>query len=276
MKTLEFSYHLKIEFDSPVTGHSFTVRCLAETDARQRILKQDVHILPKEFLCENRDSFGNHYIFGKAQKPHTLFEVKTEGVVLTGCQTAVQADMPWRLGMFAGQTACTRPGKSLRSFYDSLTLPRGADNLKKGLYLMNALREHFTYAPGVTDISTTAQQAWDMGQGVCQDYSHILLSLCRMAGIHSRYVAGLLLGEGASHAWVEIEDKGMWYGLDPTNGVQVLEDHIKIAHGRDYNDCLLNQGVFTGQAKQLQSVIATVRDTAGQTAAGPAERRESE
>ena len=95
---------------------------------------------------------------------------------------------------------------------------------------------------------------------MCQDYAHIMISMCRMAGIPCRYVVGMLIGEGLSHAWVEIEDNGMWYGIDPTNGIKVSENHIKISHGRDYGDCLINQGVFTGTAKQIQTVSVSVQE----------------
>lgn len=260
MKTLKYRYYLKIEFDSSVTQHSFTVRCRPQTDERQKILQQNVHILPKEFLCESRDSFGNSYVYGKAEKPHTLFEVVSEGIVETGLSEGTRAEEDYRLGMFAGQTSYTNPGWELRSFFESLNLPREKSNLEKSLLIMEALRENFSYVPGKTDVNTTAQQAWKLREGVCQDYSHIMLSMCRMAGIQCRYVAGMLIGEGASHAWVEIADHGIWYGLDPTNGSQVKEEHIKISHGRDYSDCLINQGVFIGNARQLQSISVTVKE----------------
>ena len=162
--------------------------------------------------------------------------------------------------MFAGQTPYTEPGRELREFFQGLELPKEKRNLEKSLLIMEALRENFSYVPGKTDIHTTAGQAWEQRQGVCQDYSHIMLSLCRLAGIQSRYVAGLLIGEGLSHAWVEIADNGIWYGLDPTNGTRVLEEHIKISHGRDYQDCLLNQGVFIGNARQEQRISVTVKE----------------
>lgn len=259
MKTMEFRYYLKIEFDCPVTQHSFTVKCVPQSDDRQKIIEQNIHILPREFLCENRDSFGNSYFFGKAQLPHTLFEVVSEGTAQTGLAKGTKAGAPYQLGMFAGQTPYTEPGRDLRAFFDSLTFGEEQSGLEKSLMIMEALRGQFAYVQGKTDISTTAQQAWNIGCGVCQDYSHIMLSLCRMAGIQSRYVVGMLLGEGLSHAWVEVADRGVWYGLDAANGVQVLEDHIKISHGRDYADCLINQGVFTGNARQLQEVSVSVK-----------------
>ena len=81
-----------------------------------------------------------------------------------------------------------------------------------------------------------------------------------MAGIPARYVAGMLIGEGASHAWVEVYDNERWYGLDPTNMLEVNEEHIKISNGRDYGDCILNQGIMTGIAKQDQEVEILVEE----------------
>lgn len=266
MKKLRYEYALRIEFDSPITQHSFTVRCSPMSDERQSILQQDIHILPKEFLSENKDSFGNIYFFGRTELSHDLFEVMTRGVVETGLADGTRAEETYRLGMFLSQTSYTKPDKELRRFFRSLEFGDGErlsdkeSNLEKSILIMEAIRKEFIYTAGATSISTTAAQAWKQKMGVCQDYSHIMLSLCRMAGIPCRYVAGMLIGEGLSHAWVEIEDTGMWYGLDPTNGTRVLEDHIKISHGRDYEDCLINQGVFTGTAMQTQFVSVSVQE----------------
>lgn len=260
MKTLKFRYYLEIDFDCPVTQHSFTVKCMPQSDERQEILTSDIHILPKEFLCENRDSFGNSYFFGRAEHPHTLFEVVTEGVVRTGLREGTRAEEVYKRGMFAGQTRYTEPGEELKNFFNSIKLPEKENDYQKSILIMEALRENFQYVQGKTDTHTTAQEAWKLGCGVCQDYAHIMISLCRMAGIQSRYVVGMLIGEGYSHAWVEVADGNLWYGLDPTNGTRVFEDHIKISHGRDYADCLINQGFFTGKPEQRQNISVSVKE----------------
>ena len=260
MKKLRYRYSLRIEFDSPITNHNFKVRCTPVTDERQKILQQNIHILPKEFLCENRDSFGNIYYFGRAEHPHNLFEIVTEGIAQTGLAQGTAARESYQLGLFTRQTSYTAPDGALIEFYKDLSLEKYSTSLDKSLKIMDALQDRFSYVSGKTDITTTASQAWNMGCGVCQDYSHIMLSLCRMAGIQSRYVVGMLIGEGLSHAWVEVADHGVWYGLDPTNGIRVLEDHIKISHGRDYEDCLINQGMFTGNARQKQSISVHVEE----------------
>ena len=60
------------------------------------------------------------------------------------------------------------------------------------------------YAHGKTSVTTTAAQALACGSGVCQDYAHLMIALCRAVGLPVRYVSGHLLGEGGTHAWVEV------------------------------------------------------------------------
>ena len=246
LKTLRFRYDLKIEFSAPVTHHSFTVKCVAQSDERQQILRQ------------NQDSFGNSYIFGRTDPEHDLFHVTAEGLTRTGAVESTAAGEGYQQGMYLAQTPLTWPGPNLRHLFDVLGRYGRDDTLERSLRFQMGLRERFSYEKGSTGIGTTAEEALAQGHGVCQDYSHILLSLCRQAGIPCRYVVGMLIGEGASHAWVEVLHQGRWYGLDPTNAVRVTDSHIKISHGRDYNDCLINQGVFTGSAAQKQSVSVQV------------------
>lgn len=123
---------------------------------------------------------------------------------------------------------------------------------------MHKLHQDFTYEKGVTTFLTTAEEAMTLKKGVCQDYAHILIALLRMMRIPARYVVGMMTGEGFSHAWVEMEADGKWYGLDPTNDVLVDENYIKISHGRDYDDCIVNKGLFTGMASQKQDIRVIV------------------
>lgn len=122
------------------------------------------------------------------------------------------------------------------------------------LAAMARVREHLAYESGVTDVSTTARQAWASGRGVCQDFTHTMLSLLRFVGIPSRYVSGYLHTEepavgrtvvGESHAWVEYWDDG-WRALDPTNDRTVGFAHVVVARGRDYADVPPLKGIYAG------------------------------
>lgn len=119
---------------------------------------------------------------------------------------------------------------------------------------MSAVRERLTYSPGITDVSTTAAQAWASGHGVCQDFTHATLSLLRAARIPARYVSGYLHTEepaqgqtvvGESHAWVEYWD-GRWQAIDPTNDRAVGSAHVIVARGRDYADVPPLKGIYAG------------------------------
>jgi transglutaminase-like putative cysteine protease len=118
-----------------------------------------------------------------------------------------------------------------------------------------SVHEHVTYMPGATGVRTNAQEAWDKGQGVCQDMAQLAVSLMRAAGIPARYVSGYLHPDpqaqpgstaiGQSHAWVEYW-AGSWTPLDPTSGAAVGERHVVVARGRDYGDVPPLKGIYHG------------------------------
>jgi transglutaminase-like putative cysteine protease len=111
-----------------------------------------------------------------------------------------------------------------------------------------------TYGWGITGVDTTASAALAGGVGVCQDYAHIMLAACRRAGIAARYVSGHLVGEGGSHAWVEVlhpsdTSAGTWLAeaWDPTHNRRVDGDYLVVAVGRDYRDAAPMAGTFVGE-----------------------------
>jgi transglutaminase-like putative cysteine protease len=115
--------------------------------------------------------------------------------------------------------------------------------------------QSITYRVGVTGTQTPAGLALHLGQGVCQDYAHIMLSLLRRLGIPARYVSGHLIGEGAPHAWVEVllpdSSSDQPVGLiafDPTHHRRVGQNYITVAVGRDFADVTSTSGVFSGAA----------------------------
>jgi transglutaminase-like putative cysteine protease len=126
--------------------------------------------------------------------------------------------------------------------------------------------KNFTYTKGITNIETTVDEILEIKKGVCQDFAHVLLQLFRTAGIPCRYVSGYicpnisgLRGEGATHAWVEIfTPKQGWLGLDPTNNIWTMDNHVKLSVGRNFYDCTPVKGTFKGLAKQKLSVCVSI------------------
>jgi transglutaminase-like putative cysteine protease len=138
--------------------------------------------------------------------------------------------------------------------------------------LMGVVHERLLYERFVTNVGTTAAQALKLARGVCQDYSHVLIGLCRANGIPARYVSGYLVGpqagamgdgsqfgNAASHAWVEAwTPTHGWRGFDPTNNVLVAESHVKMAIGRDYADVPPTRGTSRGSGNERLQVDLTI------------------
>ncbi len=105
------------------------------------------------------------------------------------------------------------------------------------------------YGSGATGVGTTAAGALAIGTGLCQDYAHVMLAICRAAGLPARYVSGHMLGEGGSHAWVEVLlPAGAGYdvvAIDPTNRRRPNLGYTTVATGRDYQDVPPTSGRFT-------------------------------
>lgn len=260
MKFLHFSYDMKIYFDTPVREHHFTVKCVPVSDENQEIKDLQVQIEPNNFLSEGRDSYGNYCIYGYEKAEHALFSIHVEGDALTGLAQARKAPDAVQAAPFKYQTKLTEPGEKIKDFHAQLRMNKRMRALDKALAFSRGIYETLEYVPGATDVNTTAEQAMALKKGVCQDYAHILLSLCRMEKIPARYVVGFLKGEGASHAWVEVLTEDGIFALDPTNNTLVKDEHIKVSCGRDYGDCAINYGVFTGNASQKREICVVVKE----------------
>jgi transglutaminase-like putative cysteine protease len=105
------------------------------------------------------------------------------------------------------------------------------------------------YGHGATTVSTPAAEALEIGKGLCQDYAHIMLAICRSGGLAARYISGHMLGEGGSHAWVEVllpNGNGAYQAVafDPTNHRRTTPAYITVAIGRDYHDVSPTSGSY--------------------------------
>ena len=121
------------------------------------------------------------------------------------------------------------------------------------------IRSHFAYQVGATNVRTTVAELIAGGSGVCQDYAHLLIALCRHVGLPARYVSGYLGNvreSGASHAWTEafIPPYG-WIGLDPTIGSLCTGRHVRIGIGRDYADVSPLRGTYRGGGEATLDVM---------------------
>ena len=151
--------------------------------------------------------------------------------------------------------------------------------------LMSAIHTEFAYTPGATTVDTPLPDVVAARAGVCQDFTHLMLAVCRRQGIPSRYVSGYLFtgeragsdqtqrlsqaagsrersgltGGDATHAWVEcLLPNGRWYGFDPTNDLLANDSYITVHHGRDYDDVTPLRGIYKGTSEATLEVSVRV------------------
>ena len=217
----------------------------------------DVSVPGCDNVRQSLGQFGSRRISGCIESPRTEFSIAVSGKVKTGLEIFEEfCEDPLESAVFRVQSGLTQPGPAIRAFHDSLDLCGSAYD--RAMAIRQAVHEAFSYQPGATSVHESGEDAFARKQGVCQDYAHVMLSLLRMEGIPARYVAGMLLGEGASHAWVEAQCGGYWYGFDPTNDLLVDDGYIRASCGRDSADCAVIRGTFYGLAAQVQREQVTV------------------
>lgn len=149
----------------------------------------------------------------------------------------------------------------------------GAGTVPFLMALTRQLYRVLSYKPGSTGVSSTIQHVLEHQEGVCQDFAHLMLAICRRQGIPARYVSGYLYtGEdqpaiadapagrsndpdaphglvsgNAMHAWVEcLLPDSRWHGFDPTNNLLTNDYYVKVHTGRDYGDVPPVRGVYRG------------------------------
>ena len=136
------------------------------------------------------------------------------------------------------------------------------DVWQTALALMTFTHGHLKYLPNSTHVHTKMSEVIAQRSGVCQDFAHFLIGLCRSVKIPARYVSGYLATEiaSATHAWTEIYvPKIGWRALDPTHNRQIDSTYVKIGHGRDYADVPPISGNYHGTLERTMEVDVKVK-----------------
>lgn len=166
------------------------------------------------------------------------------------------------LWLFERETPLTMAGEGLRAL--AADMPVNTDRISLLHTLLNTIHQRVAYVPGATTVSTDAETALSLQQGVCQDHTHIFITTARLLGIPARYVSGYLMMEGieqqtASHAWAEAHVDGIgWVGFDAANNICPNENYVRLACGLDYRDAAPVSGIRLGTAQESLDVHINV------------------
>ena len=249
---------LRYEYDSPIVNlqHQLIIVPRRRHLDQQRLAN---HLWASALgpLHLESDEFGNEVAVVSIPRIEREIVFSLEATILRDhrlgktCATAHDLIDP----RWTGGRRLTRPNEALVSAAAELRSLH-PDQHELAAEIVHFVRDHMTYTKEVTDVFTTAATAYSQGRGVCQDYAHIAISLARAAGLSARYVSGHLLGEGATHAWVEFLVADRKHGplvlsYDPTYGKPTDFRYIVVAIGRDYDDVPPTSGVFTGSGSGL-------------------------
>jgi transglutaminase-like putative cysteine protease len=200
-----------------------------------------------------RDARGNTVVRLRAERVERSVQFRV-GALLE----RVLGDGPVQLAASAltdprllNATRLTAPDPRLRELAGELG-DGTATQLELAGRICQAVHSAITYQYGVTSVRTTAADALAAGRGVCQDSAHIMLALCHLLALPARYVSGHLLGQGGTHAWVEVvipqADHAVAMPFDPCNGVPGSARYLTVATGRDYADVPPTSGTYLGPA----------------------------
>ena len=241
---------LRYEYPSPIHGlhHQLMVLPPLHHGDQERVASSlDVRGAEVQGV-ESTDRFGNVVVAVRAATVARFVEFAVDVVVdrRDGPGSVTASPDP-----FLEPSPLTEPDAALAA------AARRLGNTATGLDLAERINGWVAAAMGychdVTTVGTTAAEALALGRGVCQDYAHVMLALCRLCRLPARYVSGHLVGEGGSHAWVEVllpspDDPAVLAGVafDPTNARRAGLRYMTVAVGRDYADVAPTSGTYGG------------------------------
>jgi transglutaminase-like putative cysteine protease/predicted glutamine amidotransferase len=287
VRTLSVVHHTRYEYSSPVERSSHRILLRPLEDRNQELLSQSLEIEPSVALTEYEDVFGNAAVAVDFSEPFSQLDVTCRTTVRVhafppierrarpGRNTIPMAWMPWQRQMLS---AYLMPPELPETQLQELSrfamgfVERNDYDLVGTLLEMNkTIFDDFEYVSGSTTNETTAFQVFESRRGVCQDFANLMICLARLLQVPARYRMGYIftgtdyenqIQSDASHAWLEVYVPRVgWHGFDPTNGIQVGADHVRVACGRSYLDATPTTGtIYRGGGTETLTISVRVEE----------------
>jgi transglutaminase-like putative cysteine protease len=280
-RRLRITHRTGYRYTAPVAASFNEVRMTPRDADGQMLLSHQLQVSPRASVQAYVDYWGALVQSFDVHEEHDVLEIVATSLVDVPYGHPVGDGVDWaavrstevtdRWGEFLAPTALVddaRTDPSRAGIVEQLRrLPTPALAVRGAV---EATRDRIRYDDSATGVTTTAAEAWAAGGGVCQDYSHTMLSLLRSMGIPARYVSGYLHDEeetpgrtvfGESHAWIEVWN-GAWEAYDPTNDRSVGSAHVVVARGRDYADVPPLKGIYAGGASETLGVTVEITQLA--------------
>ena len=262
---LSVSHETVYHYPDSVSGMVQQMRLTPLDGPGQRVLSWTVDIEGGTREFDYVDNNGNRVALVSTPGGTERISIRASGQVETTDQNGIigETDDTMPLWCYQRQTPLTGAGDGVRSLLGGLAAsevtPGDLHNLSRRII------DRVPYIGGRTDATTDAEQALDIGAGVCQDHAHIFIAAARSVGIPARYVSGYLMlndrvEQEASHAWAEAWLDGLgWVGFDVSNRISPDERYIRLATGLDYRDAAPVRGVRFGDTPETLIVSLQVQ-----------------
>ncbi|GAC1465469.1 MAG: transglutaminase family protein [Isosphaeraceae bacterium] len=268
---LRIQHETTLSYSAPVTETVLEVRMAPPSDEDQTAPIYRLEIRPRAPVTSFRDGFGNRVDLFNVATPYRELVIQATSFVRThrrpGMSRLERVGWPLEEPIAIEAVEFLQPSplvdrsEALEECVAGLSSESGslADLARRA---MEALGERLKYEKRVTNTRTPVSEVLTLGRGVCQDFAHLFVGICRGLGLPTRYVSGYVNhpGEIATHAWCQIWAGAAigWIDIDPTRGAYPGDDYVVIAVGRDYSDIPPNRGVWIGRAQETIAVSVKV------------------
>lgn len=250
-----YNYQVVTQFSQEVKAHALMLRCMPAINACQHVDEEHIVFSPLFRMHRGVDAYGNRTLYGGTRDAHNVVAYVSTGIVSQG-EYIIPESQPQPFYKIPSQL--TMPSEEIMK--ETASIPKMKDAYEQAMEISHRVNELMEYVPNSTILGTTASNAFNEKKGVCQDFAHIMIAMCRYMGVPARYVNGFIMGEGETHAWVEVHDGYAWRAVDPTHDTFVCSGYIKLSHGRDAFDCTVDRGTFMGTTQQETKISVTVSE----------------
>jgi transglutaminase-like putative cysteine protease len=291
MPSYKIKHITRYSYSSPVIDCINQIMLYPIIDSLVEVRNHEIKISLDPLIESFVDYFGNHVGVFSIIKPHTslliesVADVITKPIIFPADDMApnLQWDALKNLQYHTAYMDFLKPEvfnsyEEVKNILNEI-MTREKTPLQNATALSEYVYTNFIYQKGITNVETKTEDIWKLKAGVCQDFAHILLVFLRMFEIPSKYVSGYICpkdkemrGEGATHAWVEayIPNYG-WLGLDPTNNCIVNDGHVRLATGRNFEDCTPVKGTYKGSGEHTLEVSVEIKNGTAKKTSGKQE-----
>lgn len=220
MEEFYIEYFIENKYEVPVRKANYQLLVIPESNQQQKVMDLQYYCSEDQEVSLSRNIFGFEIINFYIDKPFSEFWFKLSAKIekpkinpffvsplLPSDEYQLIHSLDFQIdnNLFLSATALTK-----MPTLNPVSFPEFSGEIQIFEYLLQLtgyLYRLLEYSPESTDVNTPIEEVLKIRKGVCQDYAHLFLSVCRQNKIPARYVSGYLnqgagfTGTSQLHAW---------------------------------------------------------------------------